>query len=156
MVVWSFDGFYRVFLNGFSIWCQILITELTSLASARNVYKHGVRTGRTSTQSWKGTRNKGTLNFWWTWSSRHGSVKKGSWFDAQSWQPEVALELVTCKWLKNSSSDESTLVLKPMSRVTPSLKKGTSGPTKWTLVQQRLYLSFDGHFVSLCPLIFLI
>ena len=40
-----------------------------------------------------------------------------SWFDAQSWQPEMTLGVVVQKWQKGPDDDESTRTLKPMGRV---------------------------------------
>ena len=44
-------------------------------------------------------------------------------FNAQSWQPEMTLEIIACKPKKTTGDDRSTLTLKPMGRVIQNTKQ---------------------------------
>ena len=61
-----------------------------------------------------------------------------SGFDARSCQPGMTLGIIAHKQQKNIGDDWSTLTLKLMGRVIETETEDTSGPTKWTSVQQKL------------------
>ena len=67
---------------------------------------------------------------------------KRSGFDARSRQPDMALRIVVRRQEKNTGNDESILALKLMGSHPKSETEGTSGPTKWTLVQQKQFIRF--------------
>ena len=66
-----------------------------------------------------------------------------SWFTSQSQQPDMTLGIIAHKWQKSAGDNESIQASKSMGRVIPSRKQGTSGTTKWTLVQQKLDIAVN-------------